>query len=66
MDIGNCEYHGGSTSGFQSSLVHYPEDEPTIAVLMNSGQGDPEQLEEALARAAFGMELRTYLLRQRK
>lgn len=50
-------YHGGSISGFQSSLYHYPEDDLTIAILMNSNNGEPDKMEEALARAAFGMEL---------
>ena len=50
-------YHEGSISGFQSSLVYYPEDGLTIAVLMNSIAGDEDLVAEVLARAAFGIEL---------
>ena len=50
-------YHGGSISGFQSVLAFYPEDGLSIAVLMNSNTGVPERVEEALARAALGIEL---------
>lgn len=47
--------HAGGINGFTSYLAHYPADALTIAVLTNSGSGDPGSVEEALARTAFGL-----------
>jgi CubicO group peptidase (beta-lactamase class C family) len=53
-------YHGGVIqNGFGSYVAHYPDDGLTIAVLTNARQGreKAEELEKALARAAFRMEI---------
>lgn len=49
--------HGGGISGFSGMLTHYPDDDLTLAVLMNSSSGEAGEIAIALARAAFGMEL---------
>lgn len=51
--------HGGGINGFTSYLARYPGEELTIAVLTNSGSGDPGGIEEALARTVFGLEFET-------
>lgn len=51
--------HGGGINGFASYLAYYPVEALTIAVLTNSGSGQPAQYAEKLARAAFGLELPT-------
>lgn len=47
--------HGGGINGFISYLAHYPDDDLTIAVLTNAGSGQAGEIEEVLARAAFGI-----------
>lgn len=49
--------HGGGINGFTSYLAHYPDDGLTVAVLTNSGSGDPGVIEDALARTALGIPL---------
>ena len=49
--------HGGGINGFTSFLAHYPDDGLTVAVLTNSGSGDPGVIEDALARTALGIPL---------
>lgn len=53
-------YHGGIIqNGFGSYVAHYPDDGLTIAVLTNAmvGREKAEEIEKALARAAFGLEI---------
>lgn len=47
--------HGGGINGFSAYLARYPEDALTIAVLTNSGSGDPGAIEDALARTIYGL-----------
>jgi D-alanyl-D-alanine carboxypeptidase len=52
-------FHGGTRPG-GAYLAHYPDDGLTIAVLTNSasvGREKAAEVEEALARAAFGLEI---------
>lgn len=51
-------FHGGTRPGFGAYLSHYPDDRLTIAVLTNGGAGrdKAEEIERAVARAAFGQE----------
>ncbi|SOC79896.1 CubicO group peptidase, beta-lactamase class C family [Salinimicrobium sediminis] len=51
-------YHGGSIQGFNSNLEFYPEEDLSIAVMTNTGSGQDEKISEALARAAFGLEIK--------
>jgi D-alanyl-D-alanine carboxypeptidase len=50
-------HHGGSISGFRSFLAHYPADRLTIAVLTNLGTAKADDIEKALAPAAFGIRI---------
>lgn len=47
--------HGGGINGFISYLARYPAESLTIAVLTNSGSGDPGGIEEAIARTVFDL-----------
>lgn len=53
--------HNGEIDGHRAYLIHYPEDGLTFAVLMNSGLGNPGNVEEVLARTALGIELEKVL-----
>lgn len=53
----NVLHHGGSISGFRGSVVRYPEDRVTVAVLTNVGGGKADEIEKALAQAAFGIRI---------
>ncbi|MBE9067993.1 serine hydrolase [Leptolyngbya cf. ectocarpi LEGE 11479] len=46
-------HHNGGISGFASSLVHYPEDSLTIAVLSNLETAVPARIAEDLAAISF-------------
>lgn len=48
--------HGGGINGFRAQLAFYPEEELGIAVLINSGSGQPGLLENRIARTVLGME----------
>lgn len=48
--------HGGGINGFRAQLALYPEEDLGIAVLINSGSGQPGLLENRIARAVLGME----------
>ena len=48
--------HGGGIFGFTAHLIHYPEDGLSIAVLANERSVEADEVAEAVARAAFGME----------
>ena len=43
--------HGGGIDGFTTYLSHYPDQDLTIAVLLNSENGTPLDIERALAEA---------------
>ncbi len=47
--------HGGGINGFVSQLVRYPDDDVTIAVLVNSEGGVADAVAENAARAALGI-----------
>ena len=47
--------HGGGINGFISYASHYPDDDLTIAVLTNSGSGNPEAIEKRIARRVLGL-----------
>ena len=51
-------FHGGSIEGFSAVLGFYPEEDLSIAVMTNTGSGQDEKISEALARAAFGLEIK--------
>lgn len=51
-------FHGGSIEGFNAVLEFYPEEDFSIAVMINTGSGQDEKISEALARAAFGLEIK--------
>ena len=51
-------FHGGSIQGFNGVLEFYPEEGLSIAVLTNTGSEQDEKISEALARAAFGLEIK--------
>jgi hypothetical protein len=47
--------HGGGIPGFNTSLSYYPADSLSIVVLVNTAPGHPDQVEQAVARAALGL-----------
>lgn len=47
--------HGGSINGFASHLAHYPDDDLTVAVLVNTRDAPAEQVGERIARKALGL-----------
>ncbi|MGQ0764016.1 MAG: serine hydrolase [Acidobacteriota bacterium] len=47
--------HNGETVGFAGALAHYPDDDLTVAVLINRSLIWAEAIEKAVARAALGM-----------
>jgi CubicO group peptidase (beta-lactamase class C family) len=47
--------HGGGINGFSTFLSYYPEHDLSIAVLTNSGQGDPGRIEHRLFRKVMGL-----------
>lgn len=47
--------HGGGINGFSSRLAHYPDDDLTIAVLVNTRGARAGQLEDRIAREALGL-----------
>jgi D-alanyl-D-alanine carboxypeptidase len=47
--------HGGSISGFDSHVAHYPQDDLTIAVLTNNTAANAEGIEKRLARHILGL-----------
>lgn len=57
---GHRRLHHGGTSPWGAYLSHYPDDGLTVVVLTNAagvGRERGAELEEALARAAFGIEI---------
>jgi hypothetical protein len=48
-------HHGGGIPGFGAFLSYYPEHAVVIAVLQNTDAHDPQQTEEAIARAVLGI-----------
>ena len=47
--------HGGGIFGFSTFLAHYPDDGITVAVLTNSGSGQPNAIEAVVARTALSL-----------
>ena len=56
---GHPKIHHGGVGGFGTYLSHYPENGLAIAVLTNSSRGREKasEMEEAIARVAFGIEI---------
>ncbi|WP_207508568.1 serine hydrolase domain-containing protein [Telluribacter humicola] len=50
-------FHGGGANGFVTALAHYPDSDLSVAVLTNSGKGNPGQIVKALAREALGVQV---------
>lgn len=48
--------HGGSLAGFNSHMAYYPEERVAIAVLVNTNTTKAETIQNAVARAALGMD----------
>jgi len=46
--------HGGGINGFVTNLMHYPNQDVTIAVLSNNQMANPERISEGLAAILFG------------
>lgn len=46
--------HSGGTMGFVSTFTHFPNDDLTIIVLCNYGNGDAIQLDKDIAAIVFG------------
>ncbi|MEM8613028.1 MAG: serine hydrolase [Cyanobacteria bacterium P01_H01_bin.105] len=46
-------HHNGGINGFRSSLMHYPEENLTISVLLNLNSQSPEPIAEGLAAILF-------------
>lgn len=51
--------HGGAVAGFNSRLTYYPERDLGVAVLVNTSTPRAGLIEQAVARAALGMEQHT-------
>ncbi len=49
----NWHGHSGGTMGFVSTFTHYPDDDLTIIVLCNYGNGDAIQLDKDIAAIMF-------------
>jgi CubicO group peptidase (beta-lactamase class C family) len=49
--------HGGGINGFISSLIHFPDDSLTIAVLANTTPAPSDQIAANVARVVFGLPL---------
>lgn len=47
--------HAGGINGFSSRLAHYPADDLTVAVLVNTRGAGAEQVEDRIARKALGL-----------
>jgi CubicO group peptidase (beta-lactamase class C family) len=47
--------HGGGIPGFSTFMSWYPAESLGIVVLVNTSPGFPERIEQAIARAAFGL-----------
>jgi CubicO group peptidase (beta-lactamase class C family) len=59
--IGNLDghrrlWHGGSINGFTAALEHFPDDELTVAVLVNSPGRNMGRLVETITRVALGLD----------
>ncbi|MGH7481448.1 MAG: serine hydrolase domain-containing protein [Longimicrobiales bacterium] len=48
--------HGGGIPGYSTYLSYYPGADLGIAVLVNTAPGNPGRVEDAIARAALGMD----------
>lgn len=48
--------HGGGIFGFTAFLIHYPEENLSIAVLANDRTVEADDVADVVARAAFGMD----------
>lgn len=48
-------WHGGSINGFTSALEHFPDDDLTVAVLVNSPAVDMARFIGSLTRVALGL-----------
>jgi CubicO group peptidase (beta-lactamase class C family) len=48
-------WHGGSINGFTAALDHFPDDDLTVAILVNSPGGNMGRLVGAVTRAALGL-----------
>ena len=48
--------HGGSLAGFNSRMAYYPEERLAVAVLVNTNTTKAETIQNAVARAALGMD----------
>jgi len=60
LSIGTLEghrriWHGGSINGFTAALEHYPDDDLTVAVLVNSPAVDMARFIGSVTRVALGL-----------